>query len=211
MLIKEGKNAALKMEIYNADGPEVSMCGNGLRAFVHCVHTELGLIDAKGKVETMNSVYEYEINGDDVMIKMNEAYDIKKINIDGMISCQKSFYINTGVPHCVFLVSDVDDIDLENLAAKIAKDKKFINHTNVNFVSILNNKFKVRTYERGVYAETLSCGTGITAVSLALNEWGKGDTFTISTRGGEFLTKVKEGYVELAAPVELIYLGELNE
>jgi diaminopimelate epimerase len=163
LVLEKSRVAEVKMRIFNPDGSEAQMCGNGARS------TALYLKSRKVKIETKAGIIESEVNGDSVKIKLTEPSGVK-LNLPIQVN-QRTLrvnFINTGVPHTVIFAADLDKIDVVNLGRQIRYHKKFAPRgTNVDFVEILDNNFiKIRTYERGVEDETLACGTGAVAAAL---------------------------------------------
>ncbi len=164
------KKADYKFRYYNSDGGEAEMCGNGARCFgKYTAHLST---PPKSFVtfETIAGKLSAEILGDDlVRIAMATPKDIElalPIEIDGFNAPIHS--INTGVPHAVVFVDDINALDVVKWGASIRYHEYFApNGTNVNFAQVLSDQhLAIRTYERGVEGETLACGTGVTACSL---------------------------------------------
>jgi diaminopimelate epimerase len=153
------------MLYYNADGRLGSMCGNGGRCAAALAY-KLGMAGKKSVMTTIDGVHTAEILSSDtakenfiVKISMSDVYHIRKFH-----DC---IFIDTGSPHCVLFVDDVDRADVIGRGKKLRFDKRFApGGANVNFVEPEKNKLYVRTYERGVEDETLSCGTGVVASAL---------------------------------------------
>jgi diaminopimelate epimerase len=163
LVLEKSGVADIRMRIFNADGSEAEMCGNGAR----CV-----ALWAKSKVikiETKAGIIDAEVKGESVKIKLTNPKDIK-LDIPIRINNRplKVNFINTGVPHTVIFVEGLDKIDVPNLGRQIRFHGKFAPAgTNVDFAQVLNrSSIKVRTYERGVEDETLACGTGAVASAL---------------------------------------------
>lgn len=195
-----------RMRIYNADGGEAEMCGNGVR----CLATYLDSISPEKKdtylIETMNAVYPIMRKGKTFALEMTEIKDKNLHDLSGFQDYQKSFFINTGVPHLVFLTHDVKRIEIKLQGAKYRFHPMFPKGTNVTFVQVLDASTQTayaRTYERGVEDETFSCGTGLTATALAFNEWfgWKGDV-NLKTKGGSQVVSVAD---------KVLYSGEVFE
>jgi diaminopimelate epimerase len=163
LVLEKLKIADIRMRIFNADGSEAEMCGNGAR----CV--SLWLKQKVLKIETKAGVIKSEVKGDNIKIKLTDPKDIK---LDILIKINnrllKVNFINTGVPHTVIFVEGLDKIDVVNLGRLVRYHKRFTpGGSNVDFMEILsNNSIKIRTYERGVEDETLACGTGAVASAL---------------------------------------------
>jgi diaminopimelate epimerase len=195
-----------RMRIYNADGSEAEMCGNGLR----CLATYLDELSSPKKdsylVETMNAIYPVFRKGKSFALEMSEIKDKNIYDLTHFKDYTQSFYINTGVPHLVFLTQDVDKIDLKKVGAYYRYHSLFPKGTNVTFVEVREvdgKKAFARTYERGVEDETFSCGTGLTATALALSHWlnWSGDIH-LRTKGGEQLVTIGE---------KIFYSGEVTK
>ena len=175
-----------KMVYFNADGSESSMCGNGGRCLTAFAHF-LGVFKEKCRFMAIDGEHEATINADNwVELKM---IDVKNIEIGN-----DYFLLNTGSPHYVVFTEDLTDIDVYENGRAIRYSERF--HTegvNVNFVEILNSPsggrgaagIEVATYERGVEAETFSCGTGVTAAAIAYYLKNHAATrVPIKTKGG---------------------------
>ena len=200
-----------KMIYLNADGGEVDMCGNGARAMVHLAKELLGKTPVS--FETRKGVYEGEVLSDGkVSVSMNELYGVEEVPISDLFSEGKnSYFANTGVPHCVYEVYDVDQVELEKVAPPIRYENRFCEGTNVNFFDIKNGKVRMRTYERGVEGETLACGTGTVAVALAYSKHhGEVKELEIQTPGGLMKVQFKDGKRILSGEVSNLFIGELN-
>ncbi len=161
LVLEKSSKADFKMRIFNPDGSEAEMCGNGLRC--------AALFNNMKRVETKAGILEAEVKGGQVKVKMTQPKDIK-LNIALKINDRniKVNFINTGVPHAVIFVEGLNKIDVKNIGEKIRFHQKFMpKGANVDFVEIINdNNIKVRTYERGVEDETLACGTGAVASAI---------------------------------------------
>ncbi|MCK9615473.1 MAG: diaminopimelate epimerase [Candidatus Omnitrophica bacterium] len=219
LLVEKSSKADIRMRIFNADGSEAEMCGNGARCAAFWQSVKHKTSNTKLKIETKAGVVESEINGDNVRIKFTEPKDIRldiplKVNNRNL----KVNFINTGVPHAIVFVEGLDKIDVHTIGRAIRYHQKFQpNGTNVDFVEIVNDDFiKVRTYERGVEAETLACGTGSTA-SAIFSSYGSEKSgnrvIKVKTRGGEILkvffskTNSKVSNIWLEGLVRIVYKG----
>lgn len=176
ILLENSSKADFRMRYYNSDGSFASMCGNGGRSISKFAY-ELGVVDKKMTFETDAGLITAEIKSDNVV---NLAlYDPKNLKINEKIEVEDKTLtvssLNTGVPHAVVFVDDIENIDVKKYGKIIRFHKHFApDGTNVNFVKVdKNNTILVRTYERGVEDETLACGTGVTAsaiISIILNK-----------------------------------------
>jgi diaminopimelate epimerase len=199
------------MEYYNADGRESTMCGNGGRCLVKFAHL-MGIHKSEYHFLAIDGGHRAEIEMDGtVRLKM---IDIKKVDYHHTYAV-----LNTGSPHFVKFAPNVEDIDVVATGSEIRNSNAFAAEgINVNFVETVDeDSIFVRTYERGVEDETLSCGTGVTAAALlsAHNENGF-NTVNVRTRGGllrvEF-DKHSDQHFEniwLCGPAELVFKGEVN-
>lgn len=158
-----------RMRIFNCDGMEAAMCGNGLRCLVHFINS-LGLSEDVLCVETMHGMVRCSINGEKITIQINRPYTISQsLCVDVGTERFHFCVVNTGVPHAVIFVKDVSCVDVQNVGRSIRYDKVLPDEgANVNFVQILSSdSLKIRTYERGIEGETMSCGTGAAAAAYA--------------------------------------------
>ena len=213
LLVENSKEHDFKMRYLNADGGEVEMCANGARAISFFVHHILKIKKENYyQFETMNGLYSAEVFENDVRLKMTELYDLDKINISNLYPSESNLYINTGVPHCVFETNKIDSLDIVKVARPIREKKIFKDGTNVNFYSFLKeNTINVRTYERGVEDETLSCGTGVVASAYLANKAYKlGNNVNVVTKGGELNVKFENNEIFLRGAVNEVYTGHFD-
>ena len=212
----------VRMRYYNADGGEAEMCGNGARCFTAFVCHLSGGKTTTLCFETKAGVVQGQVNRDgSVTIRLTEPNNLK-LNImqAGSIIPAPVHFLNTGVPHAVVFLPDVEKIDLNKMGAYLRYHHTFAPAgTNADFVTVLSAQhLRLRTYERGVEGETLACGTGITASALlhaALTgatspirvECAGGDTLTVAyTRVGES----SFSDVTLTGPATLVFRGEIS-
>lgn len=215
LLLETSSNADFKMRYINADGGEVEMCGNGARAITAFANEVLVGQKKTYKFETMNGVYECsldEIYG--YSLKMTELYDEGKIDLTDLhikVLAKKSFYLNTGVPHAVFEIDKISEYPVFDFGRMIRYDERFAKGSNANFFEVTSpNNIKIRTYERGVENETLSCGTGATAAALvAARIYGWKNEVVLETMGGVLAVKFSSDYkdIYLCGKVEKIFTG----
>lgn len=224
LLLLDSHVADFKMLIFNADGSEVEMCGNGIRCFAKYLVTH-GITSKKSlTIETLAGIIEpivredlIEVNmgtpifeGKDIPVKAEGRIVAKPFNVEGKtfeITC-----VSMGNPHCVVFVDDVDDFPLSIYGPLIEKDSFFPNKINVEFVQILNDReIKMRVWERGS-GETLACGTGAcaSAVASALN--GKTQKrVTVHLEGGDLdILWGEEGLVYMTGGAEEVFQGEIT-
>ena len=161
ILVEKSDEADLAMKFYNSDGKTASMCGNGGRCIARYAFDN-GIAAKTMKFAAEDGLHEAEIID-------SENVKIKMINVEGVKVFDDGMWTNTGVPHFVKFVDDVDKVDIATEGRKLADDKRFApERTNVNFIDDKNG-FRIRTYERGVEGETLACGTGNVATALCIN------------------------------------------
>ncbi len=218
ILIEPSYRADFKWRFFNSDGSEAEMCGNGGRSVIKYAYLN-GIAKERVCFETKVGLIEGEIDKerDTVKIRLTKPWGAKydyPIRIDGrkyMISS-----VNTGVPHVVIFLNDIESLDIISLGRKIRFHEFFKPAgTNVNFVRIVGRStIHVRTYERGVEDETLSCGTG--AVASAFIGYKKGflsSPVEVNTKGGEILRVYmdKDDSVYLEGKAAIIYEGVMKE
>ena len=221
LLVKERSQAAdVRMRIFNSDGSEAQMCGNGARCFAYNFFSRIKTKkDLFVTLETKAGLVKAQVSGDRVRINITAPRDLK-LDIPLIVGGRaiKSNFINTGVPHAVIFVQGLDKIDVNVLGREIRYHRCFAPAgANVDFVEVLNrDTIQIRTYERGVEAETLACGTGSIAAALiaSLKIKEEINKIKVHTAGGEIL-KVdfehnRSGFkdVWLEGKVRLVYKGE---
>jgi diaminopimelate epimerase len=213
VLIKPSSVAEVKMEYRNRDGGEVDLCGNGLRALTYHLRNQLKEGEGTVDIETNKGRYIGQIEKDEVKVQMTELYDIGTIDLTSFYDFKEGLYLNTGVPHCVFLTDDVDKIAVDERGKQISKNRRFKKESNVNFVEIIkDNELKIRTYERGVEKETLSCGTGAMACAVAmakLKSWK--NNCLIHTKGGDLFTEYDENFDHMSLRGQVDHLSQGEE
>lgn len=180
ILLENDAEFDFKMVYYNSDGNESSMCGNGGRCIVAFAN-KLGIINNKATFMAIDGLHYATIDSNGVI-----SLQMKDVDT---ISIQPDYcFLNTGSPHHVVMVTNLQNYDVKNNGAKIRYSNLYGKAgSNVNFVEQIDqDHFAVRTYERGVEDETLSCGTGATAVAIAMHATGKTATnkVDITVQGG---------------------------
>lgn len=199
------------MIYFNADGKESSMCGNGGRCIVSFA-AFLGIIETQGIFTAVDGMHEAMIQDGKVFLKMKD--------VPGLEINSNSIFVDTGSPHHVIFTDNINGIDIRKQGALVRYSENYsmIGGVNVNFVEPTGTDFyKVRTYERGVEDETLSCGTGVTAVALAASASGRTSSLSVnlSTPGGELMVSfepIDEGFTNiwLSGPAERVFKGVLE-
>jgi diaminopimelate epimerase len=210
---------AFAWRFFNSDGSEAEMCGNGARCAARFAFLQ-GLADGKMRFETLAGVIEAEVRDADVRIQMGDPSGLKNaVTVAANGQTYKPAYVNTGVPHLVLFVEEVDQQDVVGIGRSLRFHEVFAPAgTNVNFAQVVDTQtLKMRTYERGVEDETLACGTGAVASAIAAHArrhveapvtviTGSGRPLKISFRASP------EGYrdVYMEGEARKIYAGVLS-
>ena len=232
ILILPSSKADLRIRIFNFDGSEAQMCGNGIRCFAKYAYENKLVSKIKFTVETLAGIItpelifkdkeisgikvdmgipklkrrEIPMEGEDTPTVVNETLKINSKQIF-KITC-----ISMGNPHCIIFVNDVQSIPVDEIGPKIENHPLFPEKTNVEFIQILNRKeINFRVWERGV-GETLACGTGACAslVASVLNK-KTGHQALIHLPGGDLnIQWADDGHVYMTGPAELIFRGEMT-
>ena len=182
--------ADVKMLYYNADGSFGGMCGNGGRCTAAYARI-LGVPGDELTIEALDFIYRAQFTAHGVRLHMKDPVNIVRgIRVQANGGTHTVHAINTGSPHIVQFVSDLDRVDVERLGRTLREHERFAPEgTNVNFVQTLDmSVLSMRTYERGVEAETLACGTGSVASAVVAHlEYGLRPPIRVLTRSGESL------------------------
>ena len=209
ILLRVNNSADFEMIYFNSDGNEASMCGNGGRCIAAFAH-HLGLIKKQTMFVAADGVHEAIVESPDyIKLKMNDVSNVEQGD--------DFYYLNTGSPHYVKFVHNLIRKDVYAEGRAIRYNDRFKNEgTNVNFVELENGHLFIRTYERGVENETLACGTGIVAASIAASIYeGNGKTsYPIQAMGGNLnvrFTHTKSAYTDiwLEGPAEMVFEGKI--
>ncbi len=185
ILLEYSTEYDFKMRYFNSDGNESTMCGNGGRC-ISAFAAKINIIEHKTSFEAIDGVHRAEILSENkITLEMK--------NVDNIEIANNECFLNTGSPHLVVFVDNVENIPVIELGRKYRNSARFApGGTNVNFVAIDSNNNKclnVRTYERGVEDETLACGTGAVASAIAANKLFSHQisSYNISMPGGQLL------------------------
>ena len=226
LLVSNSKIAEAKMRIFNSDGSEAEMCGNGIRCFAKYCY-ENGIVPKQEfTIETLSGLkYVWLIlNGKEVkavkvdmgapnwarssipMVGQGTSIN-ESLNVNGetfKVTC-----LSMGNPHCVIFVDNVDNFPVDQIGPKIENNEVFPKRTNVGFVQVLKqNELKIRVWERGC-GETLACGTGTCAAVAASNKLGKaGNKVTVHVLGGDLQVEVAENLL-LTGAAKKVFEGKL--
>ncbi len=205
ILIRNHPDLDYQMIYFNADGSQ-SLCGNGSRcgfAFAR----ELGIAKDHATFETTDGIHHIKIKDNLIHFQLFDAHAPVKIN-------EREWFIDTGSPHHIILSEEISQEKVIETGREIRYSRSYSsqNGTNVNFAQLLQDHVKMRTYERGVEDETLSCGTGATAVGLLAGSLGMKSPVQIQTEGGTLsvVFQLKDGLfsnVWLAGPAVKVFEG----
>ena len=213
--------ADFRMRYYNADGGEAEMCGNGARCFARFSARLMPEKPESVSFETQAGVIVAKLEGDLVSLDMGRPIDHRAPQVFDLGGASHEIhFLNTGVPHAVVFVSDVEKMDVQNLGRTIRRHEAFApKGTNANFAQALDkNRLILRTYERGVEGETLACGTGVCATALlhALAT-GAASPVHVTVRGGDTMrvdfTKDADGSfasAKLTGPADFVFDGVIS-
>ncbi len=211
MLLNPSDTQDFTMVYYNSDGTESTMCGNGGRCLVAFAH-KLGIFEKETTFDAIDGLHYASYKEGITNLQM---IDVNSINIH-----DQHCFLNTGSPHHVQVVHNIETYDVKKNGANIRYGAPYFEEgTNVNFVEALetNNGFRVRTYERGVEDETLACGTGVTAVAIAMYEkkLTNKTKIPLQVQGGNLEVSFEptdKGYknVFLKGPATFVFKGTLN-
>jgi diaminopimelate epimerase len=231
LLVCASKVADVKMRIFNLDGSEAEMCGNGIRCFSkYCYETSV-VKKSEFKVETISGIK-------DILLNLNRDNEVISVKVDmgspnweraslpmtsnGVSTCincdlivgEETFSVtclSMGNPHCVIFVENVDKVPVDCIGPFVENHEAFPKRVNVVFVQVVGKDIlKVRVWERGC-GETLACGTGTCAAVAAANKLGKvGSKVTIHVLGGDLQVEVDKNLF-LSGAAEKVYQGFLSE
>ncbi|MEM9648920.1 MAG: diaminopimelate epimerase [Bacteroidota bacterium] len=208
ILLENDKMSDFNMDYYNSDASQ-SMCGNGGRCAVAFAKF-LGIVDSETTFKAIDGLHSAKIEDDVVTLQMHDVSEIRE---------KPSYsFLDTGSPHHVQLVNDLEGFDVLKEGAKLRYGLYGKTGSNINFVEqVDDNSFGVRTYERGVEGETLSCGTGVTAVAIAMHKLGRTHSkqVNIKSPGGNLTIGFEQhngSYTEvmLTGPAKMVFTGEVE-
>lgn len=215
MLFENANDSDFKMVYFNADGKEGSMCGNGGRCMI-AFSQYIGIDKLKLRFDAIDGMHEGELldNNDTTQWLVK----LKMLDVDEIIDLQNHYEIFTGSPHYVSFKNNVSSINVYEKGKAIRNKTEYgVQGINVNFVEEKQNAIFVRTYERGVENETLSCGTGVTAAALAYGykKKLKQGSVNIQTLGGNFKVDFQTEHnsfknIYLTGPASFVFKGEID-
>jgi len=206
ILIENHPEVDFEMVYFNPDGSQ-SLCGNGSRCAVMFART-LGMISDKTVFHAIDGIHTAFIDKNQIHLKMHDVTEWHGVGRD--------YVIHTGSPHYLRYVEETARVDVLHEGRELRNHETYREKgINVNFLEeVKPNTLNIRTYERGVEAETLSCGTGCTAAALSLHLKNGVEKVKLNTRGGTLkvhFTKTSKGFedIYLIGPAELVFKGEV--
>ncbi|TAN38252.1 MAG: diaminopimelate epimerase [Verrucomicrobia bacterium] len=219
LLVQPSQQADFRMRFFNPDGGEAEMCGNGARCIARFAH-DRGVAPANMQIETVAGEVRADILGARVRLHMPPPRDWQlnqRLTAEGR--AWTYHFVNTGVPHVVLEADDLAVVDVARVGAAIRRHAAFAPRgTNVNFIHVEpDHAVRVRTFERGVEAETLACGTGMVACALIAGKLGRTTPpVRVQPASGDelevhfVLTPDGARDVTLLGPAQYVFQGELN-
>lgn len=208
ILLRKHEKYDFEMIYFNSDGNQSSMCGNGGRCIVLFAEV-LGIIENEAEFVAIDGVHKAKIDNDIVYLKMQDVTKVEGIG--------SGIFLNTGSPHYIEMVDNLEGFDVVKQGRRIRNSSPFKEEgVNVNFV-LDSDDLELRTYERGVEAETLSCGTGAVATAIAMHYANclEEDSTYLKTKGGvlgvsfEFFNGFYRN-IWLSGEVNMVYAGEFE-
>ncbi|MCR1023890.1 diaminopimelate epimerase [Cellulophaga baltica] len=209
ILLENEKDLDFKMVYFNSDGNESTMCGNGGRCLV-AFAKHLGIIKDSASFNAIDGLHKASIKDGLVSLQMKDVEEIKEK--------PNAVFLDTGSPHHVQMVTGLEDYQVKKEGARLRYGVYGEKGSNINFVEQIDaTSFSVRTYERGVEDETLSCGTGVTAAAIAMHKTRKttNSEVFIKALGGDLNIKFEVNdkvysNVFLTGPAKFVFKGEID-
>jgi diaminopimelate epimerase len=223
LFLSNTEEADLKMRLFQPDHSEAEMCGNGIRCLVKYAVDKHYIPLGNTTVKTLAGILNVTTHTENAQlwVKVNmgtplyNREDLPALGEGEFINQKLHGYtvsaVNTGVPHAVIISEELETLPLLEIAPKIRYDPLFPKGTNVNFVKVHSpSEISIRTYERGVEAETLSCGTGSVACAAITHRLGKtSNTVTVHTRGGELRITLENNTAYMEGSAETVFEGRI--
>ncbi len=220
ILLERGQQAPFKMRMFNPDGSESEMCGNGIRCFARLLKDHGHLLDSEVAVETGAGILGLRLSGEDlVTVDMGLAKfkrgevgvtgDPESLFVEQPVQTRLGTAVSMGNPHLVVFVDNVSSVDLENEGPKLERDPKFPRKVNVHFAQVVSRTHLIqRTWERGA-GITLACGTGACATGAAAFRTGRTDAnIEIDLPGGRLQIDVAPDYrITMTGPARTRFTG----
>ena len=221
LYLMKSETGNLRMRILQPDESEAEMCGNGIRCLAKYAF-DAGYVKGTCTIDTLAGPVGVGMAYRDDMFVATISMPPPEFNRPAIpargdgeyrehIGIFDVYAANTGVPHAVVLVDDVGSVNVDSLAPPIRHHESFVNGANVNFVQKTGeDRIKIRTFERGVEGETLSCGTGATASAAVIHHLGlMGETVKVETEGGPLVIYLKDG-TKMEGPAETVFTGKIS-
>jgi len=221
LFLSKSSVADVKMRIFQPDASEAEMCGNGIRCFARYAF-EQDYVGLNCTVETLAGVVAVSLSSKEeefqaTITMPTPKFDRKDIPATGTGDYRETIggfavhAANTGVPHAVIIVPDVNAVNVPAVSPEIRNHKTFPNGANVNFVQVTGkDAIRVRTFERGVEGETLSCGTGATASAAVARKLGLvGDIVEVETTGGPLTISLGKE-TKMTGPADTVFTGTIS-
>lgn len=206
LLLRPSEATDFRMLYYNADGSRGEMCGNGARSLV-LFAAHQGVIGGSGQFEADDGVHDFRKEGNRISVEIKVPDRLKAWELPHE-SCG---FINTGVPHLVVPVENLDGTNLVALGEDMNRHPAHPQGTNTNIIERKTDKIWVRTWERGVNTETLACGTGAAAVAIYAHQvWNESWPVKLSFRGGDLEVDFYNNQYWLSGPTKLVFAGQLT-
>ncbi|PLW92483.1 MAG: diaminopimelate epimerase [Marinilabiliales bacterium] len=208
VLSREG-GTDFTMEYYNSDGNLAEMCGNGARCAVAWANHE-GWVGENARFLAGDGLHVGDVldgEGQSLLVRVSLTIAVEPEQLDDY-----TYYANTGVPHNIRIIGDVDVIDVEIEGRLLRNNDMFApDGANINFVSPAKDGYNIRTYERGVEGETLACGTGVAASALILNRFKNAEyPIVLHARGGTLIVEEQQGVLMLTGPAQKVFDCNIN-
>ena len=223
--------ADIRLKIFESQGPEADMCGNGIRCVAAYLCEKLNksalIVETNDGLKHITKIgSKYQVNMGKLRTKMKdlEKYFISdfpddKLLLDNAINFSEIGEINVSIvnssePHCVTFVENVDTVNINKFGKNICENKKLFPYgINVNLVEVYGkNTLKIRTYERGVFHETLACGTGATASAAVAYILGKikENQIVVIVKGGKIKIEITKDNLYMIGPAIKVFDGTIN-
>ncbi len=211
LVISSTDKCDFKINMFNCDGSTANMCSNGVRSCLHFFHHHI--VDSKTgeyKFELAGKIYQGLVDSDISTLILDESNTSFEIVTD--LPFKHEFrscgFVNTGVEHLCLEVEDIENLKVNSLGSYYRHHEFFQNGTNVNFFQLKNDQVFIRTFERGVEAETLSCGSGILATAVFLNSKEEKSLREFKSKGGDSIVRYSDLGYEYEGKVHHVFSGE---
>jgi len=217
ILAQKGDHAPIRMRYFNSNGEEADLCANGARCMAFYARSKGFTRENFFLLEAADGLHEVEVTGEKVKLEMQKPRDFRSgFGFVHTFGIREGGFLNTGVPHLVLFMDgafELKNLDVDATAPYYRNHRFFEGGTNVNFVQRISfDTIQVRTFERGVEAETFSCGTGCVASALiASRAFGAPSPISVRTQGGELSVEFHRNWnnVHLTGQVRMVYEGSL--